>query len=89
VIFVKKFDPGTLTVQQVQEVFRYLGVEAEFVLIPNPDNEVWMKIEEEHQERTALLTEARDLLHHVKHNGQDCPGCDLEERIDKALQTDD
>ena len=32
----------------------------------------------------GLLVEARDLLHHVPHNGQECPGCDLENRIDTA-----
>ena len=81
----KGFDPGKLTVSQVQQGFRYLGVEAGFVLVPNPDTELWVKVKDERDEAVALLSDARDLLHHVAHNGQECPGCALEDRIDGVL----
>lgn len=85
----RDFDPGELTLPQVGAVLRYLGVDYEFRLIPDPHTALWDRRMQEHERRTAMLRAARDLLHHVSHNGQDCPGCEMESSIDTELQDED
>lgn len=57
----KNFDPSNLTISQVQQVFRFLGIQPRFVLVPNEDTQAWQRLQaltDLQAEYIAFLTEA-------------------------------